>query len=166
MRNTRERNRAAGDANACLTRCCNLKLRVSVVAAVVTLSLVGCKHSSSGTEVDFALIYGIVYGRVLTPTGIPVAGVTVRADVDISQATCQTGAGGFSGGQAVVSDSAGRYRQIVTAPLLPKTMCVFVKVPPQAGIPSSPLTITGNFHLRMAPADQTRDSIQVDIRLL
>jgi hypothetical protein len=167
MRSSRESTESSRAVDRHRAHRFGLKVRQVFVMTLVALPMSACERSASGPEIDFALTSGIVYGRVFTAAGLPVVGVTVRADVDIGQASCQSGAGGLSGGRAVVSDSAGRYRQVVTAPFLPRTMCVFVNVPAQANILSSPLTITGDFFLRMtsASSSQPSDSVQVDVRL-
>ena len=137
-----------------------------VLAAVVSLQISGCQKNS-GIDVDFAFSSGIVYGRVLTLTGLPVVGAAVRLDVNLEQARCQSGANGFSGTQPALSDSAGRYHQVVSAPILPGTVCVVVKVTPPGGTASAAVTVGGNIFLRLTAdaSGQPRDSVLVDVRL-
>jgi hypothetical protein len=128
------------------------------------LGTLGCQ-SSGPVESDQHVVTAFVYGQVLTAAGAPVPGARVRANVHDDSASCRPGASGLTGGSPATSDAAGRYRQLVSAPVLPTELCVSVLVTPPAGSGLSEAGVAGG-RVRLLPDTSTvRDSLRVDVRL-
>lgn len=140
---------------------------LSLTSAIVLLVLPACQSPGpvEGTASGQGLTSAVVFGRILSAAGTPVVGATVSANVHGEAANCRPGGPGLTGGFPVTSDTAGNYRQVVTAPVAPTELCVSVRVVPPTGSGLSPAEASGS-RVRMLPnASATRDSVRVDIRV-
>ena len=131
---------------------------------IALVACAGCR-SVGGVEDGGLLPSGLVYGRVTSTGGAPVVGVSVAPNVYSDSTECQEGRGGLSGGIAAITDSLGRYRKVVTSPLLPASYCVSVRIlPPPGGTAPSGVTV-GATRLKLDLVQNGRriDSLRVDV---
>jgi hypothetical protein len=136
-------------------------------SAIVLLALPACQspRPMEGTASGQGLTSAVVYGRILSAAGTPVPGATVSANVHGQSANCRPGGPGLTGGFPVTSDSAGNYRQVVTAPVAPTELCVSVRVVPPTGSGLSTAGASGS-RVRVLPdTSSVRDSVRVDVRV-
>lgn len=148
-------------------RCTTSRFRLRFLSLFALLGLVACRSAGpvEGEQPGLSVTTAIVYGRVLTAAGAPVAGATVRANVHGDSTNCRPGGAGLSGGGPATSDAAGNYRQVVAAPVVPTELCVSVRVTPPTGSNLNPGGDAGK-RVRMLPeGNSARDSLRVDIRL-
>lgn len=147
---------------------CSLGLRGGscarwLIVAMAVLSVVGCQNSASIRE--SSLIVGLVYGRVTNAAGDPVVNAEVHATAHLDSSDCRLGRGGVSGGAPVRTDARGYYRDDVTAPVAPTTLCVSVTVIPFRGAAQTLGGGDRSVRLTYQAAGRVLDSVNVDIKI-
>jgi hypothetical protein len=137
----------------------------NVTLAVVALTIAGCRDGSTTSSWDYTS--GVVYGQVIDQAQRPIAGAMVRPTTHSDSASCRDGTRDWSVAPPVRTDSAGRYRSIVSLPLSPSTVCVGVQVVRAAGIGWDGSTRAGGQWLRLTAEDWVglRDSVRIDVQL-
>jgi hypothetical protein len=145
-----------------------LSKRSTFVAFSLIVLVAGAGCDTIGSVEDGGrLPSGLVYGRITTSSGAPLLGVSVQANVHSDSTECRAGVNGLSGGAAVVTDSLGRFRKVVTSPLAPASYCVSVRVLalPSGGAPSGVTVGSKKLNLNVVQNGLSIDSVQVDVRL-
>ncbi len=134
-----------------------------LVLAMVSVTSAACQSSSEIRESP--LIFGLVYGRVTNAAGAPVVNAEVHATAHFDTTDCRLGRNGVSGGASVRTDANGFYRDDVTAPVAPTSLCVSVTVVPSQGAAK---TIGGgdrSVRLEYQASGRALDSVNVDVRI-
>jgi len=129
-----------------------IQSRRVALATVVALALAACQSTDAPPELNIGG-NGLVYGRVLLPDSQPAVGARVRNDLSYLNAT--------------ITDSAGRYRLALVAPLLmgdrvPIGLTFFGPVGRDGPVDSVQVTVQVNL---AESAAAVRDSSRLDVVL-
>lgn len=154
-------SRSHSPAGAALCPC-----RLVAVIVVFNASLAGCNSTSTAAETSSDLTSAVVYGSVADAAGAPLVGALVKASVHADTTDCKVGTNGLSGGAPVASDGLGRYRAVVSVPLLPQRLCVSLRVMPGGSASSAEFVRGGERSVMLkAPADGIAlDSVMYNVR--
>jgi hypothetical protein len=127
------------------------------------LAALGFAACTTEPGCDVCTTSAIVYGRVTTATGTPVAGARVR--VEAFRNTCEGFASGLTNVEPVTAVD-GSYRDQSLSPAAPFRACLRVTAMPPAGSGLSAQTVEGaEVQFLDDYRGRERDSVRVDVTL-